>query len=173
MKSENQHYQLDDSIIYTSNSPTETKRLGKKLGSLLQGGDFVAFNGELGAGKTCFIQGIVFGLGCKEQVLSPSFSLIKEYKGMNPIYHFDLYRLTKPEELEELGYEEYFSGNGITLVEWAKKIEEYLPKDFLSVKITMNENNYFTRKILIKSIGAANRYRKIIEELRHLGHFGN
>lgn len=165
------YHDLDYKFIFISQNPKETIQLGKKLGSLLQESDLIALNGDLGSGKTLLIQGIVSGLKCKNQVLSPSFSLIKEYSGRKPIYHFDLYRLTRPEEIEELGYEEYFYGKGITLIEWANKIEKYLPESFLSIKISMNEKNYFFRKITLESIGI--KYRKIIEELKNFDHFRN
>jgi tRNA threonylcarbamoyladenosine biosynthesis protein TsaE len=152
--------------IYFSHSPKETISLGEKLGNLLKEGDLVALNGELGTGKTCLIRGIAKGLKSPNTVLSPSFSIINEYKysGTKPIYHFDLYRINKAEELEGLGYEEYFYGDGITLIEWANKIECFLPEELLLVNIIVDGANYFTRKIIFEPIG--DRYQKIIEELK-------
>ncbi|HWP46115.1 MAG TPA: tRNA (adenosine(37)-N6)-threonylcarbamoyltransferase complex ATPase subunit type 1 TsaE [Candidatus Limnocylindrales bacterium] len=118
-----------------SQSPEETHRLGIKLGKNLDAGDVVALTGELGSGKTCLIQGITVGLDIlnPRQVTSPTFTLINEYQGRVPIYHFDLYRINKLEELFDLGFEEYFYGKGVTLVEWAEKILDWLPPQRLSV----------------------------------------
>lgn len=159
-----------EKITYISNSPEETGSLGKKLGGLLKKGDLIALNGDLGAGKTCFIQGIARGLKSKTNASSPSFSIIKEYLGSMPIYHFDLYRLNRQEEIEKLGYEEYFYGNGITLIEWAIKIENYLPEELLLVKIKMSEK-YLKRVIIFKPIGK--RYRDLMEELTKLENIRN
>lgn len=157
-------------FVYISQSPEGTKNLGEKLGKLLQEGDLVALNGDLGAGKTCLIQGIAVGLNSKDYVSSPSFSIIKEYSGDKPIYHFDLYRLTQPEELETLGYEEYFYGNGVTLIEWAEKIKHYLPESRLLIRIKMGED-YLSRKILFEPSGR--RYLEILEDIKGIDNFGD
>jgi len=157
-------------FVYISQSPEGTKNLGKKLGKLLQGGDLVALNGDLGTGKTCLIQGIAIGLNSRDYVSSPSFSIIKEYSGDKPIYHFDLYRLTKPEELEDLGYEEYFYGDGVTLIEWAEKIKHYLPESRLLIRIKMDEH-YLSRKIFFEPRGR--RYLKIMEDIKDIDNFGH
>ncbi len=121
-----------------------TFNTGKKLGKLLKQGDVVAFFGELGAGKTVFAQGIARGLGIEEYVTSPTFTIINQYRGTLPLYHFDVYRLEDPREILELGYEEYFYGEGITVIEWAEKIKDYLPPDYMAVYIykahTDNDN---------------------------------
>ena len=105
------------------------------MGKSLDAGDLVALTGELGSGKTCLIQGIAVGLDIlnPKQVTSPTFTLINEYQGRVPIYHFDLYRINKLEELFDLGFEEYFYGKGVTLVEWAEKILDWLPPQRLSI----------------------------------------
>jgi len=157
-------------FVYISQSPEETKNLGKKLGKLLQEGDLLALNGDLGAGKTCLIQGIAVGLNSRDHVSSPSFSIIKEYSGDKPIYHFDLYRLTQPEELETLGYEEYFYGNGVTLIEWAEKIKHYLPESRLLIRIKMGEH-YLSRKIVFEPSGR--RYLQILEDIKDIDNFGD
>lgn len=102
-----------------TNSPAETRRLGEKLGKLLAPGDLIALTGELGAGKTLLVQGIAAGMGIEATVTSPTFLIIKEYPGKIPLYHMDAYRLAGPEELLALGYEEYFFGQGVTVIEWA------------------------------------------------------
>ncbi len=156
------NHNSNNSLTLISKKPEETRKIGKKIGSLLKRGDLIALNGDLGAGKTCFVQGIASGINCSDKVSSPSFSIIKEYSGRLPIYHFDLYRLNQAEEIEELGYEEYFYGDGIVLIEWADKIKKYLPKELLLVKIKIEEE-YCTRKIIFKPIGK--RYIKLVEGL--------
>lgn len=100
-------------------SPEETNKLGGEISKLVKPGDLLAFYGELGAGKTCLIQGISAGLEVKGYVTSPSFTIINEYQGKIPLYHFDVFRINNIEEVIELGYEEYFYGDGITVIEWA------------------------------------------------------
>lgn len=117
-----------------SDSPGKTKKIGEKLGRQLKKGDIVALIGELGSGKTCFTQGLMKGLKVlKKNITSPSFVLINEYKGRLPVYHFDIYRMNNLKEVVDLGYEEYFYGNGISVIEWADKIEKLLPKECIRV----------------------------------------
>lgn len=112
-------------------SAKETQDFGKKLAASLKLGDIVCLIGQLGAGKTCLVQGIAKGLKVKDYVNSPTFKLINEYKGVAPVYHFDLYRLESFREIQELGYEEYLFGQGISLIEWAEKIIPHLPRCIL------------------------------------------
>ena len=117
---------------HLSQSPEETQALGEQLGRQLQPGEVVAFSGDLGAGKTCMIQGVCAGLGIADQVNSPTFILINEYVGQAggqavAVYHFDLYRLRSERELEALGAEEYFYGQGICLIEWPERARTALP----------------------------------------------
>jgi len=120
-----------------SDSPENTALLGEKLGALLSGGEIIGIEGELGAGKTCFIQGLARGLGISQDqyVRSPTFTLINEYKGKIPLYHFDLYRLDGVDEIIGLGYEEYFWGNGVTAIEWFEKLDGIKPKELLRLEI--------------------------------------
>jgi tRNA threonylcarbamoyladenosine biosynthesis protein TsaE len=116
-----------------SRSSEETQALGEELAGRLEPGDLVAFFGDLGSGKTCMIQGICRGLEVTDYVTSPTFILINEYAGRLrersiPVYHFDLYRLREPEELEDLGAEDYFYGQGICLIEWAEHAGGLLPR---------------------------------------------
>ena len=106
-----------------SSSVAETRRLGSLLGSLLQPGDVVLLTGDLGAGKTAFTQGIGAGLGVTDTINSPTFTILKEYMGRVPLYHFDLYRIEDPDELLALGFEDYFGGAGVSVVEWAERGE--------------------------------------------------
>jgi len=134
----------------TSNSIEETFSIGSRLAAGLKKGDVVALIGELGAGKTVLTKGIAKGLGVKDvrYVNSPTFVIIKEYKGDVPLYHFDLYRLSAPGSLDEICYDEYFYGDGVTVVEWADKIERLLPKKHLEVRLSVAGEN--KRKIEIK-----------------------
>jgi len=150
---------MDLTII--TKSSEETKKLGREISKLVQPGDLLAFYGELGTGKTCFIQGISEGLGIKDYVTSPSFTIINEYQGKIPIYHFDLFRLNDMEEIAELGYEEYFFGVGLTVVEWAEKMETLLPKNYLRIDIKFK--NYSER--IISFIPYGKRFKILLEEL--------
>lgn len=137
---------------FITNNPEETELLGKKIATLLKSGNVVAFSGELGSGKTCLIKAICAGFGVKENVSSPTFTLIQEYKGYVPVYHFDLYRLKK-DDLFDLGYWEYFEKDGICLIEWADKAEEFLPEDHIKINIDyideISPENFSKRKISI------------------------
>ncbi|MFD2628647.1 tRNA (adenosine(37)-N6)-threonylcarbamoyltransferase complex ATPase subunit type 1 TsaE [Oceanobacillus kapialis] len=111
----------------------ETKQLAARLAGLLKPGDVLTLEGELGTGKTTFTKGIATGLGVKRHVSSPTFTIIKEYKGELPLYHMDVYRLENSEE--DIGFDEYFNGNGICVVEWAQFIKEFLPEERLEIEI--------------------------------------
>lgn len=124
---------LQNSFVLRTNSPSETQHLASSLSSYLKAGDVISLTGDLGAGKTCFTQGLARSLGIKDRITSPTFSIIKEYKNVLSLYHFDVYRLNSPDELYDLGYEEYFYGDGITVIEWGDKIEKLLPADFLKI----------------------------------------
>jgi len=117
-------------------SPEVTFALAAKLGTKLQGGEIIALEGDLGAGKTHFVKGLAKGLGAEESVTSPTFTLLHLYEGRLTLAHFDVYRLPFPEAFEELGYEEYFSGPGVTAIEWSDLITPYLPSEYLRIKIT-------------------------------------
>ena len=123
-------------LRYESGSPEETQRIAEALGSWLGAGDVVATIGELGAGKTCFLQGLVRGLGVTQTATSPTFVLISQYRGRLPVYHLDAYRTESLTELLDLGLEEFFYGDGVTLVEWADKLLPLLPPHAITVKIS-------------------------------------
>lgn len=133
-----------------SNSVEETIRLGEKLGKKLKKGGVVALVGDLGSGKTVFTKGIARGLGVKNAryVNSPTFVIIKEYKGRIPLYHFDLYRLDHYTSFDEMNYGEYFYGEGVTVIEWADKIRKLLPKKHYEVNLSLVGDN--ERKITVK-----------------------
>lgn len=132
-----------------SNSVEETIEIGKNLAKKLERGDVVSLIGELGAGKTVLTKGIAKGLGVKDvrYVNSPTFVIIKEYKGKIPLYHFDLYRIDRSSWLDSETYEEYFYDDGITVIEWADKIKSILPKKYIEVKLSVSGEN--KRKIEI------------------------
>lgn len=132
-----------------SKSVEETIALGEKTAKKLKRGSVVALVGELGSGKTVFTKGIAKGLGVKNAryVNSPTFVIIKEYKGKMPLYHFDLYRLEHYSSFDEMNYDEYFYGDGVTVIEWADKIRRLLPKKYMEVRFSVAGEN--ERKIEI------------------------
>ncbi|HLD70103.1 MAG TPA: tRNA (adenosine(37)-N6)-threonylcarbamoyltransferase complex ATPase subunit type 1 TsaE [Candidatus Omnitrophota bacterium] len=118
-----------------SNHSNETLKLGKKISSGLKAGDIVCLFGDLGSGKTTFVKGLAQGLGIEADVVnSPTFVLLNVHEGKLPLYHFDLYRLEDVKEILALGYEEYFYGEGITVVEWAERLKNLMPRQYLQVK---------------------------------------
>ena len=122
-------------IIETKNE-NATRELGRKLGEMVKKGTVLTFNGDLGVGKTVFTQGFAKGLGIEEPVNSPTFTIVQVYEeGRMPFYHFDVYRIGDIEEMEEIGYEDYFYGDGVCLIEWAELIREILPKQCVSITI--------------------------------------
>lgn len=148
-----------------------TERLGRLLGEILLPGTVVALNGELGAGKTVFARGVASGLGVKETVSSPSFVLMNIYQGKVPLYHFDFYRLEEEEELLELGLEEYFYSQGVTLIEWAEKFPAALPETRLEIEIVKDANDLENSRI-ITFIARGNLPESLFEELRKVVAFG-
>lgn len=117
----------------------ETKEFGIKLGRLLKPGDIVCLNGDLGAGKTTLSKAIGLGLGVKDYITSPTFNLINEYNGRWTMYHFDVYRLAQVDDLYDLGFDEYFYGDGVCIIEWAEKIEAVMPKERIVLDIKNGE----------------------------------
>ncbi len=142
-------------MIYETYSAEETQELGKQLAQQLQPGSVCALIGDLGVGKTVFTQGIAQGLGITEPVCSPTFTILQVYEeGRMPFYHFDVYRIADPEEMEELGYEEYFYGDGFTMVEWADRIAELMPASYQRITICKDlEKGFDYRRILVETAG--------------------
>jgi tRNA threonylcarbamoyladenosine biosynthesis protein TsaE len=137
---------LKEKII--TSSPEETKKKGKNLAKNFSPGLVVALFGPLGSGKTCLTQGICSGLGVKDFVVSPSFVLINEYEGKYKIYHLDLFRLENLSEIMNLGYEEYFYGDGVCIIEWAEKAKELLPDKRIEIHLKILSEK--TREIRIE-----------------------
>ena len=121
--------------FWESHSEEETRRIARELGQQAEAGEIYCLDGDLGTGKTVFAKGFAEGLGVRETVTSPTFTLVREYKGRIPLYHFDVYRIGDSEELLELGYEDYFFGEGVCLIEWPERISELLPERVSTVTI--------------------------------------
>lgn len=129
----------------------ETKALGYNLGLNAKSGQIYCLKGDLGVGKTVFTKGFAEGLGITDYITSPTFTIVNEYKGRLPFYHFDVYRIGDPDEMYDIGYEEYFYGDGVCLIEWAELIEELLPDDVCWIIIEKDLNKGITyRKIEVK-----------------------
>lgn len=141
----------------TCNNETETTQLATKLGELLQAGDVVALEGDLGAGKTTFTKAVAKALGITRNVNSPTYTIMKQYQGRLPLYHFDVYRMEEADE--DLGFDEFFYGEGVCIVEWAHLIEPQLPAEML--KIQIRYVGEISREITLEAVGT--RYETICE----------
>jgi tRNA threonylcarbamoyladenosine biosynthesis protein TsaE len=143
---------MNDTIIIETNSPKETFEVGRKLGEKAAPGDIFTLDGDLGVGKTVFTQGVAAGLGIGEHVNSPTFTIVQVYDtGRIPFYHFDVYRIGDVEEMDEIGYEDYFYGQGMCIIEWAELIEELIPDTARHITIEKNlEKGFDYRMITIK-----------------------
>lgn len=137
-----------------SYSPEETGKLGRKLGENAKPGEVYTLIGDLGVGKTVLTQGIADGLGITEAICSPTFTIVQVYdEGRIPFYHFDVYRIGDIEEMDEIGYEDYFYGDGLCMIEWANLIEEILPDTYKEITIEKDlEKGFDYRKITIKEV---------------------
>lgn len=140
---------------YISASPMETRHIAREIAKELEPGDVLCMYGDLGAGKTAFVQGLAQGLGIIDvAVTSPTFTILNEYCGKLPLYHFDVYRIADPDEMYEIGYDEYVYGDGICVIEWPQLIDEILPRKRYNITITKDYNmhdNY--RMIDVEGIG--------------------
>ncbi|WP_188455043.1 tRNA (adenosine(37)-N6)-threonylcarbamoyltransferase complex ATPase subunit type 1 TsaE [Virgibacillus oceani] len=140
-------------------SEKETTHIAQELALLLKPGDVITLEGNLGAGKTTFTKGLASGLGVKRTVNSPTFTIVKEYHGELPLYHMDVYRLEDSDE--DIGFDEYFNGDGISVVEWAHFIEPYLPDSRLNINITYVDEH----KRLLEFIPYSSHFEQITQEL--------
>ncbi len=146
-------------VVLRSDSAARTRQLGKILGALLQPGDMLLLTGDLGVGKTTLTQGIGAGLGVREVINSPTFTILKEYEGRLPLYHFDLYRIESPDEVYALGFDEYFQANGVSVVEWAERGEpaahgERAPWPESALRVTMIAGSPQSRILSLSATGA-------------------
>ena len=151
-------------LNFITKSPDETFKLGEKVAELLVDGIVICLQGDLGAGKTLFVQGLAKGLEIREEVTSPTFALLNIYQGRKTLYHFDLYRLDFSEELYDIGFYEYLEReDGVTIIEWPDKFPDELPQEYLLFKIerTINNNERF-----IEISSNCTKYNEILEELK-------
>lgn len=139
-------------MMIESFGPGDTYSLGQRLGREAKKGDIFCLNGDLGVGKTVFTQGFAAGLGITEPVNSPTFTILQQYdEGRLPLYHFDVYRIGDVSEMDEVGYEDCFYGDGVTLIEWSERIRELLPEHVVTVTIEKNlEKGFDYRKITVE-----------------------
>ena len=146
-------------IEVISDSAAHTYQIARLIGKKLKKGDLLALSGELGSGKTCFTGGLARGLGVSEsyRITSPTFTLINEYPARCRLYHFDVYRLSGYADFDDLGYEEYFSGDGVVVIEWAEKIEKIIPPESIFINFEYIDEN--KRKIIFK--GTKNRLKEL------------
>lgn len=154
-------------LDFVSHSAAQTVRVGQRLGELLQRGDLVALQGDLGSGKTHLIKGIALGLGSTDMVNSPSFVLINQYRagaqcGSIPIYHADLYRIERPAELAGIGLDELLDGDGICLIEWAERAEGWLPAERLDVHLS----HLSETKRVVRFVPRGRRYEELVDALK-------
>jgi tRNA threonylcarbamoyladenosine biosynthesis protein TsaE len=153
-------------LVVRTTSADETEARGRALGMLLTGGDVVALSGDLGAGKTVMVRGIVAGTGSAARVASPTFTLIREYAGPRPLFHVDLYRLDSPQQLDDIGLDEVFARGGIVLIEWAERAGPYLPDEHLWIAITFRTGED-ERELTFTARGR--RYAEILADLTRSG----
>ncbi len=172
------HFQEEatSTLDIISHSSAQTQRLGMRLGELMRGGELLLLEGQLGTGKTTFTQGLAQGMGIDEIISSPTFTLLKEYEGAAAapggslrqtgkgpaLYHFDLYRLDDPEEIVDLGFEEYFFGGGVSVVEWAERADLYWPTEHLRIRSKMLSET--KRGLLFTATGS--RYRQLLHQFQ-------
>lgn len=151
--------QANVKVDIISVSAQQTMGIARSIGEKLRDGDVLALSGELGSGKTCFTAGLATGLGIsdKYQITSPTFTIINEYPGRLKLCHIDVYRLNSSYEFEDLGYEEYFCGGGVVVIEWAEKIAQLLPDDGIQIHFEYLDEN--KRKIIVK--GPEKRLREL------------
>ena len=141
-------------MVYETNSPEETFALARQLGEQVRPGTVYTLTGDLGVGKTVFAQGLASGLGIEEAINSPTFTIVQVYdEGRLPFYHFDVYRIGDIEEMDEIGYEDYFYGDGVCLVEWAELIKELLPKTRTELLIEKDlQKGFDYRRITLQEV---------------------
>ena len=132
-------------MTFTSHGEDETLEIGRALAGKLGAGSVVALYGTLGAGKTAFVRGLAQGLGLKSRVTSPTFTIVNEYGGALPLFHFDMYRLQSPDELFEIGWDDYLQRGGIIAVEWSENAGDYLPGD--AVRVSIQKTGEHSRRI--------------------------
>ena len=142
-------------------SVEETFNIGKQIGNLVNPGDIICLTGDLGTGKTHISKGIAEGLGIDEHITSPTFNIVNEYhSGRLTLYHFDVYRIDDPYEIEAIGFDEYIDSDGVCIIEWANIIEDILPDEYLKIELMYKETG---REMILTPFGQ--KYEEIVEEL--------
>ena len=142
--------------VYESYSYEDTQKIAAVIADGFSGGEFVAMYGDLGAGKTAFVQGFAKALGITDHITSPTFTIVNEYIGRLPLYHFDVYRISDPDEMFEIGFDEYVNIDGVCIVEWAELIEDLFPDKYYKITILKDANKgYDYRKIILEETGGA------------------
>ena len=134
---------------FVSHSTQETEQFGEEIAKSLRGGDVLAFTGSLGMGKTAFTRGLARGLGCRGRVTSPTFTIVNEYDGKTPLFHFDMYRLGSSDELFDIGWDDYLARGGVCAVEWSERVSDALPDNTIYVDIARGEEDENTRTITV------------------------
>ena len=134
---------------FVSESADQTRDFAKTYAATLRGGDVLAFTGSLGMGKTAFTRGLARGLGCRGRVTSPTFTIVNEYDGKTPLFHFDMYRLSSSDELFDIGWDDYLARGGVCAVEWSERVSDALPDDTIYVDIARGEEDENTRTITV------------------------
>lgn len=145
--------------IYLENEE-QTRDIGFKLGKLLTPRSVVCLIGDLGAGKTTMTQSLAQSLEVDDYITSPTFTIVNEYEGNMPLYHFDVYRIGSSEEMYDIGYDEYINSDGVCIIEWANLIEDILPNEYLDIELSYKDMG---REMILKPVGE--KYKKIVEEL--------
>lgn len=152
---------MKNSKIIVCNNTKETEKFGLALGSKLKGSDVICLNGDLGAGKTTLTKSIGKGMGIYDYITSPTFNIINEYYSDLNLYHFDTYRLENIDDVEYLGFDEYFYSNGVCIIEWADRIKEFLPDQYLELNIKKIDDD----KREIELVAFGDRPAEILEEI--------
>ena len=157
-----------NTLDFISHSESQTRRLGMRLAPLLEPGDVLALTGDLGTGKTRWVQGVCQGLEISDPVNSPTFTLVNEYQGRLPVYHIDLYRLSTPAEVLTFGLDDYLYGAGVSMIEWAELAGEFLPKSYLAVELHHLEET--KRRVVLRPQGA--RFLKLLNAFKETAFAG-
>jgi len=146
---------METSVGVVTISAEDTEKLGRAVSEALRPGDVVALAGDLGAGKTVFVQGAAAGLGVLQPVVSPTFTLVREYAGRLPVVHMDVYRLDRVQDVLDVGFEEYLDGRAVVFIEWGDVIQGLLPESWLGVRLTLDEQDEARRTVTVTRTGPA------------------
>ena len=155
---------LDEQTVdFISHSTDQTRRMGARMGQLLDGGEVLCLVGDLGTGKTCLVQGIGQGLGVADQITSPTFTLVSEYSGKLPLYHIDLYRIVDVKAAFTFGLDEYLYGTGVCAIEWAERVQQLWPEEYLLVNLRHIDES--KRGLTLRGFGE--RHERLVMRFRH------